>query len=558
MEIREYLLTGEEMTKADHYTSEVLQIPSLVLMEKAALAVADRILQDTKGQRRPVQIAVVAGKGNNGADALAAGRLLMDAGYPVSFYTTFEQDAISVNTDSDSQSGEGETSVSGSAAGTFCGSSLEKQLRILAAYGVRTVYLGEGEASAKRLLEHKNPEILIDGIFGTGLSRAITGRIKEYIHAINQIRSECGTKVYAVDMPSGICAATGKILGAAVWADVTVTFAFYKRGQFFYPGCTYCGEVVCRGIGITDLSLKETPEMFTYRPLEGMQADRQRGKITVLPKRRPDGNKGTFGKVLVIAGSKGVSGACTMCTQAAFRSGAGMVQVITQEDNRVILQETVPEAMCKVYSDEEESSVYSALQEGLDWADTVIAGPGMGTGKAAGILLKGVLQWEKPGIRGVILDADAIRLLAAKNLYRELSEAGKRFPVVLTPHPGEASLLLQEAATVLKDPGEGNGILQRFAREQHVILMAKDARTRVFSPEGGPVYLNTTGNDGLATAGSGDVLAGITGGLLAQNMTGFAAACNAAYLHGRLAETYAKENAARSMTATDLIRMMAQ
>ena len=376
-----------------------------------------------------------------------------------------------------------------------------------------------------------------------------------------------GARVYAVDIPSGISASTGEVLGTAVQADVTVTFSFYKRGHFLYPGCSFCGRVLRREIGITERAFtwknagkgKEAfadsfPEVFTYLHEDPM---------SLLPKRRPDGNKGTFGKILVIAGSRGVSGACTMCAGAALRTGAGMVRVFTHEDNRVILQETLPEAMCSTYPSvpagglgaAERDSVREELLSCLKWADVAAIGPGMGKSEGCRELLRFVLQHAEETLRGLVIDADAIRLIAEwDGLYGELRRAGEKLPVILTPHPAEcAALFRKSVAEVQRNRFTW---LRLFAERFSCTILGKDARTLVSSAGHRVQYLNTSGNDGLATAGSGDVLTGITAACLASGMEAFPAAVAAAYLHGRLADALAGEESPRSILATDLIRQL--
>ena len=232
----EYLLTAAEMAAADRTTSEKIGIPSIVLMERAALAVAKAVQEDFP-DASGTEILVIAGKGNNGADALAAGRILLDAGYGVTFYSL--DDGRDQKAD---LSGE---------------SSLDIQRGILEAYGCR-VFFG--------LPRNEHPNAVIDGIFGTGLSRAVSGKAEEAIRTVNCLR-ERGARIYSVDIPSGVSATTGECLGAAVQADVTVTFSFYKRGHFLFPGSDLCGRLIREEIGITKRAFAETgvPEVFTYR-----------------------------------------------------------------------------------------------------------------------------------------------------------------------------------------------------------------------------------------------------------------------------------------------------
>lgn len=548
---REYVLTGEEMARADRYTRSVLGIPSIVLMERAAVSAARIIQQDYAAAPFPVRVAVIAGKGNNGADALAAGRILLDAGFCVSFYLTFPLKSASPSPLCSPADG----ALRRSAERT----SLEIQLHILEAYGAAVQPLTDD----LKPLTGFCPQVIIDGIFGTGLSRRVEGIPAKVISCIRTLRRDMGARVYAMDLPSGICAGTGAVLGTATEADVTVAFAFYKRGHFLYPGCSHCGRTILCPIGITPRSLEGESPAFTFRWQEGDTLPSGMKREALLPPRRPDGNKGTFGKVLVIAGSKGVCGACILCAQAALRSGAGMVRIFTHASNRVILQETVPEAMCTVYERAEE--VEELLAGALDWADVAAAGPGIGLTEAGEAMLRQVLAWgseRSDPRRGLVLDADALRLLARHGLYDGLRAAAEQSFVILTPHPGEGAALLHTGIQELQEHAEER--YTDFVRRYRCTVLAKDARTRVFAPDNRQVYLNTTGNDGLATAGSGDVLAGITAGFLAQERDlirdaespAFAAACAAACLHGRLAERYAAQYAAGALTASDLIRLL--
>lgn len=552
----EYLLTAAEMAAADRTTSEKIGIPSIVLMERAALAVAKAVQEDFP-DASGTEILIIAGKGNNGADALAAGRILLDAGYGVTFYSL--DDGRDQKTDLSGESPEDfrKESVKESVKE----SSMDIQRGILEAYGCR-VFFG--------LPRNEHPNAVIDGIFGTGLSRAVSGKAEEAIRTVNCLR-ERGARIYSVDIPSGVSATTGERLGAAVQADVTVTFSFYKRGHFLFPGSDLCGWLIREEIGITKRAFAETgvPEVFTYR---------KEVPMSLLPKRRADGNKGTFGKILVIAGSRGVSGACTMSAQAALRMGAGMVRVFTHEDNRVILQETIPEAMCSTYSSlmkessqnagwertssgdtfaELDSSVEQELWACLSWADAAVIGPGLGRSEGCRQLLAFVLKHADALPRGLVIDADAIRLLAeGDGLYGELLSAGSRIPVILTPHPAECAALFHK--TVSEVLANRFAWLPEFAERFHCTIAGKDARTLVASFGHTERYLNTSGNDGLATAGSGDVLTGIAAACLGLGMEGFAAAKAAVYIHGAAADALAKERSRRSIMATDLIRKLGE
>lgn len=545
----EYLLTAEEMAQADRMTSEEIGIPSLVLMERAALGVAGAVRADYPAPHPGLRCAVVAGKGNNGADAAAAGRMLTDAGYEVRFYLV-TRDGVMPEADPARRE-----------------TAMDTQLRIIRSYGLSPQPFRQSDFAAYR------PDIILDGLFGTGLSCAVGEPYASAIRLINQMRGENGSRVYSVDIPSGVDGTSGEIMGCAVRADVTVTFAFYKRGHFLYPGCGQCGQLILHEIGITQRSLSRRPGMFTYRTETAQD---------LLPARDGGGNKGTFGKVLVIAGSKGVSGACTMSAGAVLRTGAGMVKVFTHEDNRIILQETVPEAMCSTWSEEDHLSgaVLPALRRDLSWADVAAIGPGLGRGAAARDLLAAVLddaaergaasgagssgpsaaageasRASDAGKRfGLVIDADAIRLIAQYDLYEKLGAAGRAARVILTPHMAECAALFHMDVSDLKK--QRFTLAKEFADRYSCTLCLKDARTLIASPQSDTLYLNTSGNDGLSTAGSGDILTGVAAGCLAQGMDAFCAACAASYLHGCAADRLTEDMSRRCLMATDLLKVL--
>ena len=306
-----YLLTGHEMAEADANTSQVLGIPSIVLMERAALAVTEEI-----SKRFPVSagVTILAGPGNNGADGLAVGRLLIDRGYRVQFLLLDPKEPPE-------------------------GTSARTQRKILEAYGARP------EAFDEKGMKAFEPNVIVDALFGTGLGRPLTGRAAMIAEAVRVYRAQTGCTVVGLDLPSGISSEDGSVMGCAVQCDFTVTFAYYKRGHFLYPGCTYCGETILRQIGIHDRSFTcaggDVPEMVMP----------ERGDIAeLISGREPGGNKGTFGKILIIAGSYSMCGAALLCAEACMRAGAGMVKIFTREENRVIIQEKLPEAMLTVYA----------------------------------------------------------------------------------------------------------------------------------------------------------------------------------------------------------------
>lgn len=487
-----YLVTAAEMRRYDSNTIEKIGIPACVLMERAALAAAEAIQEAETGkeQKRNRRALIMAGMGNNGGDGLALARLLSERAYSVEVWCV-----------GDRKKASGEW---------------RRQKEILRAYPVIFT-----DAPAR-----DSYDVLVDALFGVGLSREITG---EFTQAVDKYNQTEGFKL-ALDVPSGVDSDTGRVWGCAVRADATVTFGFCKRGLALYPGCLYAGQVRMADIGISKVSFfGEEPGLFAYD--EEPEA--------LLPKRREDGNKGTFGKVVLIAGSVNMAGAAVLAARAAYRIGAGMVKVITPKENRLIVQESVPEALLGTEED---------LEEALRWADVAAVGPGIGTDERAESCLEKVIC--DSGLP-LVMDADALNLLAedpalSERLAMQAKEGRK---IVLTPHVGEMSRITGTAIPELKKDLERYG--RELAERLHAVVAAKDARTFICG-EGRASCVNLTGNHGMATAGSGDVLTGIVAGLLAQDMSAFDAASVGVYLHGIAGERAVSSLGAHACMAADI------
>lgn len=495
-----YVLKAHEMKAYDRDTSERIGIPSMVLMERAALAAVDVISRKGHVLRK---VLIAAGCGNNGGDGLAIGRLLAFKGVEVVFFMPGNQEKMSAET--------------------------KAQAAILKNSGF----------SIQSNFEMKEYDMVIDALFGIGLSRNVEGVYYDVIEKINA----CGRKgavILSVDIPSGICADTGRILGSAVRADLTVSFAFAKRGHLLYPGREYTGELIVKDIGITRQSFgEEPPAAFCYERSDVAE---------LLPKRRPDGNKGTFGKVLLLSGCQDMGGACILCGRSILKTGAGMVKIITPSCNREILQNAVPEAMLYTFDKEPDKE---KLEKSLNWADVIVAGPGMGTKQSAYLLLKYILE---VGTGPLVLDADALNLIAAHDKLRMLAAGYGTGKLVITPHPGE---LVRLARTSMEEyQKRTEALVLALAKELHCVVAAKDAVTMVAQEGRREIYINTSGNDAMAGAGSGDVLAGVIGGLLAQKKEIFDAACLGVYLHGLAGEEAALKEGRYGMTASDMINRL--
>ena len=490
----EYILTGGQMKMLDSRTIEEIGIPSMVLMERAALACVTVMKEEGINLSQSL---IVCGSGNNGGDGFAIARILAEQGYTpeVLFVGNME-------------SGSRETMT---------------QMEILKRRGM----------SVGNSLPSGEYSVIIDAVFGIGLGRELEGKYKDIVQWMNRLQA----KKVAVDIPSGVSSDTGMIQGVAFKADLTVTFAYRKIGQILYPGASFCGKTVVVPIGITDTGLEAAGEVcFTMS-----HSDARR----LLPKRPEDSNKGTFGKLLMIVGSKGMSGAAFLSATAAYRCGAGLVRIFTEESNRVILQQLLPEAVIITYSDDREHMV-SSLLELIAWADVLCVGGGLGTGDAARELIGRVLETNtKP----CVLDADGLNLIAESEQYKSLLKATKA-TYIITPHMKEMSRLSRETVSKLQDKRLEQ--LRRFTREYPVVCVLKDARTTVLQ-RGKQLYLNTTGCAAMAKAGAGDVLAGIIAGFVVQGVDGFDGAVLGVYLHGMAGQLAAVTKGNYSVLARDII-----
>ncbi len=382
-----FLVTGKEMKEYDNNTIVYGGISGLELMERAALA----LFEEITALERHNRVFILCGVGNNGGDGLALARMVSQSGCDV---------AVSIK-------GNMEKATD----------SFQHQKELLDGCLIKWV-------DAEELKEElKDYDVIVDALFGVGLSREISGTYAEIIQYLNKSDAY---KV-AVDIPSGICADTGRVLGCAFEADLTVTFAFGKIGLYQYPGAQFAGKVVIRDIGITKEAFREKPpQCFTY----------DENPFELMPKRRSDGNKGTFGKVLVIAGFETMAGAALLSARAALETGAGMVKLLSPAENRSIIQTAVPELLYGVPAD---------LEKSLSWADVVIIGPGLGQKEEARETLFCLLQ---KGEHPLVIDADALNLISSD---LDLQEAAKTYayPMIFTPHMMELSRLTAMASCTI-------------------------------------------------------------------------------------------------------------
>ena len=481
----EYIVSGSEMKKVDEYAIKRLGIPSMVLMERAALSVVDLILCNEPKDKK---IVVVSGVGNNGADGIAIARILSLKGYDVTIYVC---------------------GVKSKASEEFLAQlEIAKKLKI------------------KIVREMVRADVIVDAIFGVGVSRNVIGIQAKAIRQINNSRGV----VYSVDLPSGINADTGEVMGVAVKADYTVTIGCQKIGTAMYPGTDYCGEITVGDIGYPIDAYDKCKHVAKY-------VDNY--DLSLIPVRPNYSFKGSFGKVLIIAGNDEMSGAAAKSAMSAYRVGAGLARVFTDQENKEVIGKLIPEAVINTY-DSEEFDV-KALDASIAWADVIAIGPGLGLGDNQNIMVKRVLDSKKP----CVVDADAINTISKDNKLKKKLHG----EVIMTPHLGEMSRLIK------KDVDEIKANIFEAAKNAHKKTFAnyvlKDARTVIAS--GDDLFVNMTGNNGMATAGSGDVLTGIIVGLLGIGVDFNAAAVLGPYIHGIAGDRAANRVSKTSLMASDII-----
>lgn len=503
----EYIVTSQEMREYDKNTIEYYGVESLVLMERAAHSVCERILGHNKG----TQVLVLCGSGNNGGDGFAIARILHTKKYSVKVLFVGSTEKMTKETRS--------------------------QYEIIRRYGIPVEH-----AKDSMLFMQEEYHYVIDCIFGISLNRPIEGI---YAEVIKQANSMNGMKI-AVDVPSGISSDTGMVLGCVFCADETVTFGFKKIGLCIGKGKDVCGTVICADIGISEESfLDKRPAGFSY----------QKDDLLMIPKRKWDSHKGSYGKVLLIAGSSEIGGACVLSALSLYRSGCGYVKVFTHEKNRDLIMSKVPESVVSVYKDDRVD--FTSLENACNFANVIVMGPGMGRSKEAREIIKFVLVNTNTPL---VIDADAINIIGEeRDLQDLLQNRGCSQPVILTPHLLELQRFSDVKIAEYKSNCLEKGLA--IANKYHSVLVCKDSVTIVFDGRENSTqkyYINQSGNDGLASAGSGDVLAGMIGSMLGKGMDSMTAACMGVYLHGMCAEQFAQSGSRSYMKATDIIDVLIQ
>ncbi len=502
------ILSTAAMRSVDRAAVEELGVPGVVLMENAALGVVEAALARVPSAE---SAAVFCGPGNNGGDGLAIARHLAVRGLRTRALVLTEGRGYT-----------GDAAVQFEIARKMQGLGLE--LEDLDQTGELTVAL-ERAAQA---------DLVIDALFGTGLSRPLEGRFAELVAAINELPAP----IIAVDLPSGLGGDHAEILGPHIEAEVTVTFAAPKIAHIFMPAASSAGEVVVSDLGIPDQLVERAEgDLFLLEPAH---------VAALLGPRQVDAHKGDFGHLLVVAGSAGKSGAAVLATQAAIRAGAGLVTAAVPEDVLPTFAAASIESMSvglPVTSSGLGDPALAALRAAATEKSAVALGPGLGTAEATGETIRRfVLESGAP----LALDADGLNAFAGR---LELL-AARKAPAVLTPHPGELGRLLGvETGEVTADR---LGSVRAAAERSGSVVVLKGHLSVIAAPGEG-VFVNPTGNPGMATGGSGDVLTGMIGALLGQGLDPIAAAQLGTFVHGLAGDLAAGDVGEVSLSAGDLL-----
>lgn len=511
----------------DTYTVSTTSISEGELVSRVAAAVLNAL---EEGEYNLCAPCILCGCGNNGADGMALAVLLKEKGLDVQVVYTGK---LYQPTPMPKKLKKGQTPpepMDPEKIGTPELEAMSEQCR--ARY--------EQLLTAKIPVLTELPEqatLYVDAVFGIGLHGTLDAKIAELFDKVNT----SGLPTVAIDIPSGVCADTGAVDAHAILATETVTVQSLKAGLILFPGAKHTGKIT-----VADVGIEPDPESTekVSLVLEDEDAD------AMLPTRPTRSCKATYGRVLVIAGAPGMAGAAYLAAMGAYRAGAGLVEILTHVQNRIILQQLLPEAIVTTYLGKKRLS--KTVKNAVARADAIVIGCGMGQGKISKRVLKTALKKAKIPC---VVDADALRLIAAKpGLLKGVGKKQKP-QVVITPHAGEAAALLGKKATADSVLANVHSAAGSLVEKYKVNVLLKDACSIIHTVEGA-TYVNRSGNTALATAGSGDVLAGVIGGLTAaetnQNTVGATAALGA-YLHGKAGEAAAEAVGERAAMARDIL-----
>lgn len=501
------VLTAAQMREADRRTIEDIGIPSIVLMETAGREVVAAIDRALTGQADRA-VAILAGRGNNGGDGFVVARILAQRGTDVRVFLIGARSQV-----------QGDARVN---------------LDILDRLGIRVTAIRSTAAWAAQSKDALGADLVVDALFGTGLSSPLGGLHARVVEDLNA----ADVPVVSIDLPSGLSADRPEPVGPHVRATLTVTLGGLKYPLVLPPGDGSCGEIVVADIGIPPRVIAglSGPRVELLQPAD-MRAR--------LPQRRPDSHKGTYGHVLIVAGSPGKTGAAALAARGALRAGAGLVTVAVPASVQPTVAALGTEFMTLALPDDGAGSPVPGALNALrqTTADVMAIGPGLGTGAGTRALVDGLIRHATIPL---VLDADALTVIGSE--ARALGRPHR--PVIVTPHPGEMSRLL--AWSTAEVQGDRLGAARTAAARLKACVVLKGHRTLVADVDGA-VAINPTGNPGMATGGSGDVLTGMVAAALAQIGNVGAAARLAVYLHGTAGDLAARDLGVLALTAGDIV-----
>ncbi len=490
------ILTAAQIRELDKYTIEHEPIKSVDLMERAARALTSAI---TARWNPSVPVVVFAGPGNNGGDALAVARMLSDRDYQVQTFLF-------------------------NISGKLSADCAEQKQRLISKRGRPLLTEVTQEFDPPQL---ERGMLVIDGLFGSGLNKPLAGGFASLVKYINCSKAQ----VVSIDVPSGLMTEDNSynVRANIVRADVTLTLQYPKLSFFFAEYQQVIGELQVLDIGLSQEGLEKTDSHYTLVDARQVQA--------MLRPRDPFAHKGTMGHALLVAGSYGMAGAAVLAARACMRSGSGKLTVHTPRRNAYILQTAIPEAV--LHTDREETTFSEAVA--TDGFQAMAIGPGLGTTEQTGIAMIAQLRRAQCP---VVADADALNILAAKHAWLQQLPKG----IILTPHPKELERMEGQCTDSYERLTKARLLAERL--QGYVIL--KGHHTAICMPDG-HIAFNTTGNAGMATAGSGDVLTGILLGLLARGYQQREACLLGVYLHGLAGDLAARDLGEESLMASDII-----
>jgi NAD(P)H-hydrate epimerase len=494
------------MREADRRTIDEIGIASLVLMENAGRQVVAAI-EAMHAELLEESVAVLCGRGNNGGDGFVVARTLLQRGVAVSVFL--------LGTVAD---------VRGDA---------RTNLEILGRLGLTIVEIADSQAWELHFSEVRDCALIIDAIFGTGLNAPVSGLIESVIADINA----SGITVVSIDIPSGLSADSPRLIGASVEADTTVTLGAPKVSLVLPPGETNAGDVVIADIGIP----AEVIDSATGDHLELLTRAEIREYLTP---RTSDSHKGDYGRVLIVAGSRGKTGAAHLSALGALRAGAGLVTVATSASCQAVVASMRPEYMTEALPDGTDGLDPIGVDQILEMARDVIAiGPGLGQALGSRQFVTSLVDRATTPL---VVDADGLNAFT-QDPDRLAGREGR--DIIITPHPGEMARLVGLSTQSVQ--ANRLEVAKSFATSHHLYVVLKGHRTLIATPDG-KVFINPTGNPGMATGGTGDVLTGMVAAWLAQLLDAEAACKVAVYLHGLAGDLAVADTGEAAMTATDL------